>query len=361
MISLLLALIFGASAAEPTLQDARNALVAGQPEVAAEILAHQAEHGHEVDPVEVRVLEGLIAQARGNHDTAVWSFRDALAQQPERTSVHLYLGQSLAAVGAFGEARAALIAGEGPGEALPSYYALRARVDLELEEIPAAWATLERGLARFPEEPSLRREAALTLLQLSLYRAASAEARLWLASRAGDRTAWLVTADAQRAAGDYDGARDILEEARLRFPGDYEVLVRLAYTWARLEQPLIAARHYQEAHGIQPVHAFEIAEQLRAAGKTREALYYNASVENPAQKYPQRLAILSALESWDRASALHEPLMGLADLDDASRYQLAFALFHAHDRVRLTALRDSITDPWLQEGVDELLQAPSPW
>ncbi|MBN2800887.1 MAG: tetratricopeptide repeat protein [Deltaproteobacteria bacterium] len=358
MFFLLFSLLFASpalAAEEPTLQDARAALVAGDSDRAQQIVEHQRAHGHEVDAVEVLVLEGLIAQARGDHPAAVWSFREALTRQPERTAPQLYLAQSLYAMGATAEALTALIAGEGPGESLPSYFILRARVETDLGQREAAWDTLDRGRARFPEEPSLRREAALLLLQLGLYRAAEGEAHAYLEARPDDRTAWLMLGDALRAAGDLDGARALLEEAALRFPEDHEVLVRLAYVWAVSNHPLVAARLYQRAHVLQPIHAFEIAEQLRAGGSYRLALSYNALVSEPDKKLPQRLALLSSLEWWDRAAALAPSLERLPALPDAARYQLAYAGYRVED-VGLVArqIRD-LQDPWLREGAQELI------
>lgn len=356
LLLLTLALALGA---EPSLADVRVMLQEGRIAEAAEVVAHQREH-HDgersvEEEVELLVLEGLVAQQQGDHRTALWAFREALRLQPERTSVNLYLAQSAFTLGDYRGALTALERGEGAGERLPAYFLLRSRSEVALGLHSRAFATLRRGQGLHPESAALLREEALLLLGLGLVEAARPPARAALDLEPGDRDTWLVLTAALRQAGDDDAALLLLEEAALRFPGDHDLLVFRAHAWAATGHPRVAARLFTQAQAQRPVYGLELAEQLRLAGRDREALVVNAELDDPAKKLPQRLALLVALERWDRAVALAGPLDELPAVPDATRYQLAWAAYQVGDAAVVAAQVDRVEDAWLREGVVELL------
>ena len=140
---LVFALLFAACLVAPALAEdeqeptdvARQLLLEGRHEEAAAALEKHRGHGH-MEPVELAVLDGLIAQQRESHAEAVWQFRHALDLQPERVSVHLYLAQCLFALDQLEACYEHLRAGEGAGENLPAYFVLRARVEQALAAAP---------------------------------------------------------------------------------------------------------------------------------------------------------------------------------------------------------------------------------
>ena len=130
----------------PVGEHVRRLLLENHTEEAATLLEAHREHG-EIPPVELEVLDGLVAQQRGDHEQAVWHLRQALALQPERVSVHLYLAQSLYALDRDTACHQELLAGEGVGERLPAYFVLRARVEQRLGRLHDAFRTTEQGLS----------------------------------------------------------------------------------------------------------------------------------------------------------------------------------------------------------------------
>jgi len=287
----------------------------------------------------------------------VWSFREAMRLQPERTSVNLYLAQSLFTLGDPEGARRALVLGEGAGERLPAYFLLRARVEQGLDRLDRAWHALDRGQQLHPGHPALLREEALVLLRMGLVEAAREPARFALGANLDDRDTWLVLAAALRGAGDIDASLALLEEAHLRFPDDHDLLVRLAHGWAQAGQPQTAARLFMRAHAEQPDYAFEIDDQLRLAERPRSGLVFNAQVVDPDDKLPQRLALLVDMERWDRAVAMAPALDALDEVPDAVRYQLAYAAYVVGDADVVRRQAELVEDAWLREGLEELLHA----
>ena len=142
----------------------------------------------------------------------------------------------------------------------------------------------------------------------------------------------------------------------LRFPDDPEIPLRLAYAYAADSRPGTSARMFIRAQALRPAYEWEIAEELREAGEPGRALVYNAQVSDPGRKLPQRLAIYSEMERWERAAALGPALEELPDLDDASSYQLAYACCMAGEREALERVAASIDDPWLRAAAEELVE-----
>ena len=363
MVALLAGLLLAAGprdafAGEGPLEKARQLLLAGKTDEAAEKLADASERAEslgDVDPVELAVLSGLIQQQRGQHREATWTFRTVLDDHPERVSIHLYLGQSLYALGDLEAAHRELLAGEGVGERLAGYFVLRATVEQGLLRPHPAFRTLEDGLERFPGNPDLLAQQALVLIRLGLVEAAREPAREVLEASPDDVYAYLLLAEAHRDTRQVEEAILVLEEAALRFSGDPEVLSRLAYCYALAERPLTSARIYIRAHAVRPTFSFEIAEQLRVGGQHRQALAFNALVDDEGQKLPQRLAIYLGMERYDLAAGLAPLLMALPEVEDITRYQLAYASYLAGDHETVGRLCAAVSDPVLKEEIDKLM------
>lgn len=337
------------------LGEARRLLLAGDIP-AAEAALDEARTHEDTDPTELRILEGLVKQQQGNHRDAVWVFREVLEGHPERVSVHLYLGQSLYGLGDLEGAHQELVAGEGVGDRIAGYFVLRAAIEGELDRSHDAYHTLENGLSRFDGSPDLLRQQALVLIRLGLVQAAMDPARRYLDAAPDDPYAYLVLAEALRTNGQIEPNNLLLEEALLRFPDDPDVISRLAYGYAAAGRPSTSARMFLRGHAVSPQYDYEIAEQLRVAGQHRRALGFNARVEDPQRKLVQRLAIYSAMERHDLAAALTPMIERLPDVDDTTRYHLAYACYMAGDHQAVRRLVDTIEDSWLRDSGEELVR-----
>jgi len=293
---------------------------------------------------EAQLLWGLVELSRERYAAAADRFESVLTVRPDRTAVWLYLAQARFATGDLAGAQEALRAGESVGRDLAGYYVLRARTEEGLGLQSEAWTTLEAGRAQHPDDLEIHRERTLHRIRLGLHGAAGASAREYLARAEHDPFAWLVAGSALREAGQSEEAVLILEEARLRFPGETELTAQLAHAYARQGHHRSAAGLFEQLSLGGVAFAFEAADQFRLAGQARAALRWNARVADPERKLPQRVAILVAAERYDLALTLQAPLDAHGLLDDAMAYHLAYAAV-ATDRYDLaTTLTDSITD-----------------
>ncbi len=311
---------------------------------AAEAVLHAA--GDTIEVVERLALQGLIALERNEFEAAAVAFEAVLAERPTRTAVWLYLGQARFALGEFDDAIEAFEKGAEVGRNLSGYYLLRARAELAVGRPAAAHLVIDEGLQAFPDLAELHREQTIVYLELNLTTEARAAGRRYLDLARDEPFAWLALAEAHERAGHPEEAVILLEEARLRFPGVLALTSRLAHAYAQQGRAGAAGRVFASLLWFDPGYAFKAADQLRVAGAYRAALRANALILEVEQKLPQRLAIFTAAERYERALALEDRLAaaGLRD-DPDSLIRLALAALEAGQPARCLELLDNNLGP----------------
>lgn len=334
--------------ADSPLDRAEALLVAGDLEGARRALADASP----ADSVEVDAITGLIELRSGHPAAAAERFRRVLALRPNRLGVWVYLGQAHYVMGDYASALAALHEGESVGVSQAGYFILRARTERELNYMAAAEETLVRGRERFPDAASLMREYAFFHLDLGLVTDAQALAERYRERAPGDPYAWRLVADIARRTGEPSRAADVLERARLRLPGESELTTQLAHVYAELGVHGPAGELFASVADRDSAAALAAADQFRLAGRFREALRWNAQVRDETLRQRQRIAILVADGSHDRALAFAA--------SDRASVTAETALLLAHAAVRVGRFRDAldwvaaITDPALAARAESL-------
>ena len=311
----------------------------------------------EGDEAVLESFRGMLALKREKPEQAVEHFRRVLAIKPNQTAIWLYLGQALFQCGRYRESLEALDRGKSIGRKLASYYRLRARAQQHLDRIDDAYRTLEQGRRRFPREHGFVLEQALLLVHQGLYTAALKKGGQYLGLRPDDRDGYLVLGEVLRRAGRPRQAARVLEQARLRFPNDPDVLARLGFAHAADGRLRVAARLLSIAARVKPEYAFSAAEYYRLAGRFERAIEINARVPDPAQRLSQRLAIHVGSESFDRAAALELLLRSAGAMNELNRYRLAYANLRAGELERARQLALEVRDPTLRPRAEEVLRS----
>lgn len=176
-------------------------------------------------------LQGDLALARGQHASAISSYRTALAKEPSSDLVlrihrtHLFAGETDKAVQVL----------ENWSRTHPDDSSiLRALADgyLRVANLPAARASYEKLLQRQPDNPDVLNNLAQTLLKQGDKAALGyAEKAVKLASNdAGtiDTLGWILIQQ-----GQLDRGVSVLRDARLRAPDNPEIRYHLAYALAK--------------------------------------------------------------------------------------------------------------------------------
>ncbi len=329
----------------------------GHPQRALSALAEQDPQDPGVDRVRYHTLQGL-AHLRLSHfpqaRTALEQALVAAAESGEAPSPRLYLHLARAAY-ALEDHRAVVDALERAGALLSSQPALQliyGRSLWALGRHEAAWQSLVQAQRQHPDDPRFPRQRLAWLIESGLYQQAGELGVDYLRRLAQGPRDYLAVADALRRGGGVEAAILLLEQARLRYPGDAGLWRLLGQLYLSQGQRLTAAELYRRAAEIDPRYLHEAAELYRRAGHLHLALYLNMGVSDQRAKMRQRLGLLLELGRFDQAAAMAPTLRRLHLLeDDAVRYALAYAYFKTQ---RLTAaeriLQGIRQGPWFQKA-----------
>lgn len=331
----------------------------GEWERAATTLAAVDLRQRGIDLTRYWTLAGLVAMHADKHAEAATAFQNALATATEgRELVELHLARALLADDRPAEGIEALDRAGDVGGSLPGTWLLRAQAWEALGRPDEAWAALEAGAVRFPEQPDLRRQQVFLLVRLGLFREARARGEALLARPDADADDAVAISEALRRGGETREAITILEAALLQEGDDRDLLVQAARASLDDGQPRSAGRFLERASMLDPSLALESAEAYRRGGDLEAALRMNADVADPAAKARQRLGLLIDAEAWERAVALEDRLVrvGLAE-DDGIAYGMAYCSFRLGDMAAAERWLRDISDPAAFRRATELREA----
>lgn len=302
----------------------------------------------DVDRARYHTLRGLIDLRREQPRAAIEALDRALeahrakapgeeASEQERTEaerdrrlVHLYRAQAYFRLEEFHNTLAALDGAGEVGDAIPAVHELRAQSHWQLDQPIGAFAALNRGSSRFPDDGRFLRRKVFYLISLGFHREAAEAGRRYLDVAEPGPEDYVAIGSSLRKSGQFAAALTILERARLRHPHNRSIGLALAHVYLDQDRISIAADMFAQVAVHHPGVVPEAAELQRRAGRLHRALMLNASIADQAKKFKQRLAIFIAMERWDMAASMGDALgrHGLLD-DDETRYAFAYSLFKA--------------------------------
>lgn len=310
------------------------------------------------DLARYHTLVGLVRLYEQRPREAVTAFTAALDAGAEDPLVRVQLAEAWLQSADADKAVAALDAAPEAVAPLMGTWLVRGRAELKRDRPSAAWEAYSEGATRFPDEIRFDKHRVFLLVQLGLFQEAEAHARRWLDRSGGDPEAYLTLAEALRHGGQTCEAVVLLEEARLRDPGNLDVLVQLAAAWLALDEPLAAAMVLQEAAEIDVSLSHEAAEAYRRAGDLDRAMYMNGMVPDAEKKTRQRLGLLLERGDYERAVALDDRLRRLALYrEDRVAYAMAYAWFQVAEPDRAEGLLEGIADPQVFQDATGLRKA----
>ncbi len=303
-------------------------------------------------------LLGLAQLEQGHHVPASESLRTAIAKGQTDPVVYSYLAQSLYALKRWdGVVDALRKAGEA-GRRAPALFLMRARAHWEMRERSRAVAVLSDGAAAFPGNAEIERAKLTYLIDLGLFQEVARLGTTYLGRPAATAEDCAVVAEGLRRSKQLEQATQVLEAARLRFPGETKLTVLLAHTYLDLGRPLAAAMLLEEASRKDSSLTLDAAELYQRAGRTHQALALNARVVDQKAKIKQRLSILIGQERYEEVASLEGRLSRLGLLADQNvRYALAYACFKTGQLDAAEAQLKHLTDAKLFQQALELRRA----
>ena len=273
-------------------------------------------------------LRGLVELRRGAHLKAIEPLEKALTFENAAPVVWVFLAQARFGISDWTGTLEALDRAGEAAAALPGSWLIRAQCHWRLGDRIAAWRALEAGGSLHPDEPEMRRQRLMLLIDLGLYQQALIEARSFLESAAVDPNDHVAVAEALRHSKAFGTAAALLDEARLKHPNHEGITRALGRVYLESGRPLAAAAIFEQAARRFPKLMVEAAELYRRAGRPVRALYANEQIGDQKAKIRQRLALLVEAERYEEAAELEPRLLRLGLLeDDELIYALAYACF----------------------------------
>lgn len=325
----------------------------------------------DVDRARYFTLQGLVSLRQGNNAAAVDALERAIearraTPEAERSEddvrslrlAHLYLAQAQFRRENYRETLAALEEAGPVADEIASVHALRAQAHWKLGQRVQAVAALNRGDARFPDDPQFQRRKVFYLIELGFYRRAAEVGQAYLDRGKATPEDYLAIGSALRKSSQYRAALGILERARLRYPRHRKIAIELAHVYLDQDRVGLAADIFAETAVHHPEIQSEAAELQRRAGRLYRALLLNASIADQEKKLKQRLAIFIAMERWEQAASMGDALRRQRLLDDGSiRYAYAYALFKSGEYDEADEMLSGLRDEDLFRKATELRKA----
>ena len=312
----------------------------------------------EKDLAQLYTLRGLVALNQQAWSLAADDLQAAIDAGQSDPLIWLHLARAQSGLGEHAEALVALDRSWEAASALPGAWLLKSQTHVALGDADAALTTLDDGAAAFPDEVLFDRERVMLYIDLHLYQAAGDAGERYLERASEDVDAWLAVAEALRQSGAAMDAVHLLEEARLRFGSNPQVLTLLAAAWLEEGYPGAAARILAEAAEIDPALHVEATECFRQSGDLGLAMMHNALVPDGVAKVRQRLGLLAEQEAWERATSLAPRLGRLGVMDeDPVAYAVAYAWFQSGFPDEAEALLTTIDDSRLFRDATALREA----
>ena len=210
----------------------------------------------------------------------------------------------------------------------PSLNILKAQSHWHLEETTETIDALNEGQERFPNDYLFLRHKVFYFVQLELYQEAAKLGQQYLTLSEAAADDYIALGNALRLSKQFPEALNILEIARLQFPGNETVAKLLAHTYLDQGKLNSAAFILEQAALLNGDLISEAAEVYRRAGRFHKALTLNESIGDQKVKFKQRLSLLLALKQYEQAANMESSLYRTGLLEDQSiRYALAYAYF----------------------------------
>ena len=312
-----------------------------------------------VDKAMYYTLRGLVALKAGAYESAIEYCNKAIHNGQHDEIIFVHLAQAHYSLNNWEKTIQMVRNAAEDGEDIPDLYLMKAESYRNLDRLPEAWQTLVDGRRRFPDKKEFLRQQVFLLVKMGLYREALKRGKQYVKKGSGSTASdYIALAQAFRRAGEHGRAQILLEQARLKYPDNIEVLVNLAHAYIGSDDLVAAAQLFQVAAEDDAKYLRESAELYRRDGAYERTLYLNSRITDQRKKFKQRVAILLDRKSFERIASLDSRLSRLGLLNEQKiLYALAYAHFKTRNYDRALTFTKQIDDRDLFESAVQLRRA----
>ena len=282
------------------------------------------------DFIRLYTLKGLISMKLNHFKEAIKQFEASIEAGQIDKSIYVYMAQAHFQLKQYQETITALDNAGEAGIQKASFFSLKAQSFWFLKRQSEALETLDLGLAKFAKATTLYKQAFFYLNEIGLYQQALSYGQKLVVVDSKNPSAYTLMGSALKKSKQLDLAKQVLEEGKLRFPKNTDIVVLLAHIYIEQNRVHVAADLFDQASLLDSKYIKEASELYRRAKELYRSLYFNAQISDQKEKLKQRLAILLAFGDYEMAAAMHKALKRVGLIQDEDiRYALAFTLFQS--------------------------------
>lgn len=283
---------------------------------------------HEVIPERYWALKGVLELKQKRYDKALEAFK--FAQKEGLQTVDLYEGLAEAYLGLkqYEDGLKVLSNHKKLLENRLRYYQLKASLLFESGQSSKGWETLQAGISRFDQELSLIKQKWYYLMENKLYEVSFETAKTMIDQYSISSLDIARMGQMYRSIGEYPKAIFLGEVARLKSPGDEEIVKDLARSYVKVENVTAAARLFTDLAHYNAEYLVEASELWRKAGHSMMAQNLAMDIRDPVAKLKQNITLALLNEDYNKMSLLGDEGQRTSLKEDQDiQYALAYASF----------------------------------
>ncbi len=282
----------------------------------------------DTDFIRFYTLKALALMKSNAYKEAIQNFHTAIEKGQKELSIYIYIAQSHFKLGEYAKALKAFANAKTAGLVKPQYFALQAECHWKLQNFSQALGILDSGIVKFPKAEGLYKQQFFYYTELKLFQEGMNAAYAFIKAAKDPVKAYQIVASLLNRSKETDRAVKIMEEAKLVYPKNSDIVVMLAHLYIKKGDIQVAADLFDQASILDSKYIKEASELYRRAKKLYRSLYFNRQIKDQQEKYKQRMAILLEFGDYEMAAAMEKALKRV-DLikNEDIRYALAFTLF----------------------------------
>ncbi len=226
-----------------------------------------------------------------------------------------------------------------------SLFTLRADCYWKLKEYNNAINILSIGIEKFPQYHEFLKQKMYYYAELELYQAAINTAQEYIQKVGASPKEYIATAQMLIGANQIDQVILFLEESKLKFPTNAEIMVLLGHMYLKKELVHASAQLFDQSAFYNKKYLKDDIEVNKRAGNTIHALYLNAQNPDKQEKLKQLIAIYLGAEEYRKILGLKQALERYNMLKDENlRYTLAYSYYMVGDYLNAEEQLKHISD-----------------
>lgn len=293
-------------------------------------------------------LKGIMLHRQSYPTLSNRFFNAAIDHGQKNKSILLYMAKNYWQLQNYKKVVTTLNSAGDVANADPQMLVIKAEALKQQHLLKDAWKVLDNGISRFPAFSLFYRQKFYYLLELGYYQQAGEYAKKYIKSKKYSEKDYLAVAYTLRENKQFASAAILLEQAKIKYPQNENLIELLGQVYIDQRQYLSAALVFDQASVQHPKFAYRAATLYLKAKQPIRSLQLNRRILNQAEKFKQRIGIDIHLDDYESLVA-KVPALKRYNLvkEDNIAYAVGYGYFRVGDYANAKKYLKQITDSQL--------------